>query len=186
MVGLVRHYSNRPDLLVDLQHTVRNLQRALANPADASASVRRRPNPQAGPSRQRANACLAEADINALVAEFQDGTAAWTLAERYRVGLSIVKSILRDRKARPSDVLRRGSDAGSRQGRRMSRVVAEIVQAREDGRLPERFQAGDIRKTCPGWAENTYRTVLPDHRVGNPGGYTPYFMRHSDGRYSLL
>lgn len=185
MVGLVRHYSNRPDLLVDLEHTARNLQRALGDPVEASVSVRRQPNPGAGPSRQRVSARLTETDINALVAEFQDGAPAWVLAGRYRIALSSVKSILREHKARPSDLLGREPGVGSEPDRRMSRMVAEIVRAREDGRLPERFRATDIRRACPGWAENTYRTVLPDHRVGNPGGRTPYFVRHSDGWYSL-
>jgi hypothetical protein len=148
-VDLVRHYSNRQDLLVDLQHTIRNLQRALADPADASVSVRPQPNPEAGPPSTGERPPHGGADINALVADFQDGTAAWKLAERYRVGLSTVKGILRDRKARPSDVLGRGSSAGSGPGRRMSRMVAEIVRACEDGRLPERFGLRTFAKRAP-------------------------------------
>ncbi len=32
----------------------------------------------------------------------------------------------------------------------------------------------------------TYTVFLPKHRVGNPGGYTPYFVQHEDGSYSLI
>jgi hypothetical protein len=68
----------------------------------------------------------------------------------------------------------------------MSRFVEDIRQARVQGRLPDRFRPADIRKACPGWAEHTYGVFLPKHRVGNPGGYTPYFEQHDDGSYSLI
>ncbi|HEY3684229.1 MAG TPA: hypothetical protein VGL93_14430 [Streptosporangiaceae bacterium] len=68
----------------------------------------------------------------------------------------------------------------------MSRFMADIRQARYEGRLPERFHPTDVRQACPGWAEHTYGVFLPKHRLGNPGGYTAYFVRHSDGTYSLL
>ena len=50
----------------------------------------------------------------------------------------------------------------------------------------KRFHPDDVRRACPGWADKTYSVFLPKHRVGNPGGYTAYFRRHSDGSYSLL
>jgi len=34
-------------------------------------------------------------------------------------------------------------------------------------------------------ALSTYSTFLPDHRLGNPGGYVVYFERNSDGTYTL-
>ncbi|TYK44563.1 hypothetical protein [Actinomadura decatromicini] len=185
-MDLLLPYTNRTDILVDLEYSIRNLEKSLATPVEVSSSVRRQTNSAAGASRQRVTVRLTEAEISALVAEFQDGTAAWKLAKRYEIGLSTVKRILRDRKARPSDALRRDSDPNSGRGRRMSRMVAEIVRAREDGRLPERFRAADVREACPGWAENTYSTVLSDHRVGNPGDDTAYFVRHADGTYSLF
>jgi len=67
-----------------------------------------------------------------------------------------------------------------------TRFVEDIIQAVRSGRLSERFRASDVRKACPGWADNTYSVFLPKHRVGNPGGYTEYFVRHPDGSYSLL
>jgi hypothetical protein len=68
----------------------------------------------------------------------------------------------------------------------MSEFVNDVRLAVSKGRLPERFRPDDVRKACPGWAHNTYGVFLPKHRVGNPLGYTAYFLRHSDGSYSLL
>lgn len=68
----------------------------------------------------------------------------------------------------------------------MSRFVKDIRMALQTGKLANRFRADDVRKACPGWANNTYGVFLPKHCIGNPGGYTAYFKRHSDGSYSLL
>ena len=68
----------------------------------------------------------------------------------------------------------------------MSRFVADICRARSLGKLPERFRAADVKKACPGWDNGTYTNFLPKHRIGNPGGYPPYFKQHADGSYSLL
>jgi hypothetical protein len=62
----------------------------------------------------------------------------------------------------------------------------DLYAAAREGRLPAHFRAADVRVACPGWAEWTYRNFLPKHRLGNPQGYTEYFLRHSDGTYSLL
>jgi hypothetical protein len=67
-----------------------------------------------------------------------------------------------------------------------SRFVDDIHRARREGRLPFRFSPDDVRRACPGWANNTYGVFLPKHRRGNPGGYTAYFERHAYGTYSLL
>ena len=68
----------------------------------------------------------------------------------------------------------------------MSRFMDDIYAARRDGRLPMRFRSADLRGACPGWADHTYGVFLPKHRLGNPGGYAPYFEQHADGTYSLL
>ena len=68
----------------------------------------------------------------------------------------------------------------------MSRFVENIQRARRQGRLPYRFRAEDLKAACPGWADRTYKVFLSKHRVGNPGGYTPYFKRRSRGLYSLI
>ncbi len=69
---------------------------------------------------------------------------------------------------------------------RVSRFVDDIRRALKQERLPPRFRPDDVRKACPGWAPTTYGVFLPKHRRDNPGGYTAYFERHSDGAYSLL
>lgn len=62
----------------------------------------------------------------------------------------------------------------------------DIRRARREGRLPKRFRSEDVRRACPGWADRTYSVFLPKHRLGNPGGYTEYFIQHEDGSYSLI
>lgn len=68
----------------------------------------------------------------------------------------------------------------------MSRFVDDIRRALDEDRLPRRFRGSDVKRACPGWAKRTYTVFLPKHRVGNPGGYTEYFERHTDGSYSLV
>lgn len=68
----------------------------------------------------------------------------------------------------------------------VSRFLEDIRRARRSGLLPHRFRAKDVRVAGPGWAERTYSVFLPKHRVGNPGGYTMYFVQHDDGSYSLV
>ena len=48
-----------------------------------------------------------------------------------------------------------------------------------------RFRPADVRRACPGWADNTYSVFLPKHRRGNPGGYSEFFIQHEDGSCSL-
>jgi hypothetical protein len=100
LVDLVRHYSNRSDLLVDLEHIARSLRASLEDGAETSASVRseRTPVPSC-----RINDRLSDAQIDALVSDFQAGDAAWRIAERYGIGRTSVIRILRERKARRCD-----------------------------------------------------------------------------------
>lgn len=67
----------------------------------------------------------------------------------------------------------------------MSRFAQDIRHARRKDALGRRFRGGDVRQACPGWAEHTFTNFLPKHRIANPGGYTAYFVRHTDGSYSL-
>jgi hypothetical protein len=77
-----------------------------------------------------------------------------------------------------------GAELGENPG--MSRFMQDIHRARREGRLFRRFRPADVRRACPGWADHTYGVFLPKHRVGNPGGYTAYFVQDDDGTYSLL
>ena len=65
-------------------------------------------------------------------------------------------------------------------------IVGCMRRAIEQGTLPERFRAVDVRRSCPGWDYRTYNNFLPKYRLGNPGGHAVYFKRNSDGSYSLL
>jgi hypothetical protein len=64
--------------------------------------------------------------------------------------------------------------------------IEDIRLAIHENRLSPRFRPADVRRACPGWAENTYAKYLPKHRLGNPGGYVAYFQRFGDGSYGLL
>ena len=68
----------------------------------------------------------------------------------------------------------------------MSRLIDAVRRAREGGTLPEQFRAAGVRDACPGWAIHTYGVLLARHRLGNPGGYTVYFLQHDDGSYSFI
>ncbi len=68
----------------------------------------------------------------------------------------------------------------------MSLFMADIRKARREGRLQRRFQAADVRDTCPGWADSTYSVFLPKHRIGNPCGNAGYFVQHGYKSYSLI
>ena len=68
----------------------------------------------------------------------------------------------------------------------MSRFVDDIRRASRQGKLPRLFRGADVKRACPGWADSTYTVFLPKHRLGNPGGYTPYFKQNEDGSYSLI
>lgn len=189
-VDLVRHYSNRSDLVFDLEHTARNLRASLQDTAETSISVRSKPNPKA---RRSVADRVTEDDIATIIAEFQSGTAAWRLAERYGIGETSVKGILRERKARRCDTadelslfLLQDLTASLAGGGRLPGHVLEVQIARREGHLPEHFRTADLRRACPGWTDGMYRVFLSSYRLGNPGGRTPYFKRHHDGSYSLV
>jgi hypothetical protein len=67
----------------------------------------------------------------------------------------------------------------------MSRIYTSIVNAVENGSLNEPFSVTDFRRTCRGFAYNTYTTFLAKHRKGNPGNYSEMFIRVSEGVYKL-
>ena len=67
----------------------------------------------------------------------------------------------------------------------MSRFMNDIRRAVSEGRLEEPFSGSDVERACPGWGKRTYSVFLPKHRVGNPGGYTAYFIRVDAGLYRL-
>ena len=68
----------------------------------------------------------------------------------------------------------------------MSRFYSDVKKAVESGKLKEPFTNDDVRKACPGWANDTYESFFAKHRKGNKGGFTEYFIRHSYGVYILI
>lgn len=68
----------------------------------------------------------------------------------------------------------------------MPKVVSAIDLAITQGRLKEPFSALDFKVACPCFGEGTYRAFLWKHRLGNPGGYRPYFEQVSVGRFKRI
>ncbi|WP_157431100.1 hypothetical protein [Actinomadura macra] len=97
MVDLLSSYSNRQDLLQDLQHAARNLRASLEDTAEATTSVRSQRTP--APAWRLADR-LTEADIANLISSFLGGTTARELAAQYGISLTSVKAILRAHNAR--------------------------------------------------------------------------------------
>ncbi|WP_130348430.1 hypothetical protein [Herbihabitans rhizosphaerae] len=89
-------YSNRSDLLVDLLKAVDRLQRAGAAPVSERRSVRCERVPRVWRVRDR----LSEADVRELVSAYLSGVTARELADRFAIGLSSVKRLLREHGAR--------------------------------------------------------------------------------------
>ena len=87
---------------------------------------------------------------------------------------------------RGDDLERLGSHRRGYHTSLMSRFVEDIRLAMARGDLPQRFRPEDVRRACPGWASHTYGVFLPKRRLGNPGGYTEYFVQNPDGSYSLV
>ena len=61
-----------------------------------------------------------------------------------------------------------------------------IIEAVKEGKIKEPFDEEDVKKACPGFAEETYRNVLVHHRIGNPINQPEYFKRLESGKYCLL
>ena len=66
----------------------------------------------------------------------------------------------------------------------MREFARQICEAVRTGRLSEPFSSSHVKTTCPGWADQTYRTFLAKHAEGN-GQTTELFTRVSRGRYIL-
>ena len=97
LVGLLRHYSNRPDLCDDLARSTSQLRTALDREAamePVRTSVR---SAHLKPQAWRLTDRLSGQDIEALVQAFVEGTPKWKLAERYGISLGSVKNLLRER-----------------------------------------------------------------------------------------
>lgn len=88
---LVRRYSNRADLQERLAAAVSGARKGDGQePEPADATWGRTPG-----ERLRVRDRLADSDIETLIADFLAGTSKRVLAERYAIGFSSVKRILR-------------------------------------------------------------------------------------------
>ena len=85
---------NRSDLLFDLVTAQRQLNDATEDAAPSTVSVR--DATKRVEWRRRIADRLTEADIRALVAAFLAGTPKRQLAERYEIGMTSVKRLLRE------------------------------------------------------------------------------------------
>src|ERR1700690_1156424 len=66
-------------------------------------------------------------------------------------------------------------------------LVSCIIAAVEKGKLKEPFDAKDVEKVCPGFAEETYKNTLVHHRKGNPINQPEYFNCVNDsGKYTVI
>jgi hypothetical protein len=65
-------------------------------------------------------------------------------------------------------------------------LVAEIDRAIQAGKLKEPFRPSDIRATCPGFADTTYKTFLPKHAINNPDNNKVHFEKVGLGLYRRL
>jgi hypothetical protein len=89
-VEIVTHYSNTPDLLVDLRRTLQ----AVTEPAELDDEPDLPPHPAGRAWRVRDR--LSMEDIQSILKEFKAGTSGRELAERYVISLSAVKRLLRE------------------------------------------------------------------------------------------
>ena len=69
--------------------------------------------------------------------------------------------------------------------RKEGRLIREIRQAVQDGRLAEPFDRAAVSKAGVSWSYHTSRNFLSKHCVGNSGGNTELFVHVCKGKYRL-
>jgi len=96
LVDLLIAYSNRSDVLFDLVRAVERVGAAGVGGPDVDHSVRSGRAPRAWRVADR----LSEGDLRNLVSRRLDGATVRQLAEEFDIGLTSVKRLLRDQRAR--------------------------------------------------------------------------------------
>ena len=66
------------------------------------------------------------------------------------------------------------------------KLIKQIREAVKSGKLKEPFNPEDVKKACPGWADQTYKSFLPKHVSGPYRGYTQLFEKIGKNLYRLL
>lgn len=95
-MDLLTRYSNRPDLLRDLEVTAAQLTQARRADAPSVPSVR---SPDRKGYIRSLTDRLDQADVQAIVEGFKAGTPRWQLAEQHNISLSSVARLLRSWRA---------------------------------------------------------------------------------------
>jgi hypothetical protein len=68
---------------------------------------------------------------------------------------------------------------------RKSNIAITISEAAENKRLTQPFSVADVNRNCNGVLEKS-PAFLSKHTKGNPGNYTPYFVRVARGKYKII
>jgi hypothetical protein len=101
-VELLRRYTNRSDLLFDLCQAVDRLH-------SAYQAVAEEEQPQeltsacSEPRRRLLSTRFTYDDVASMIARYDTGTPARAIAEEYQIGLTSLKQLIRQRRARRKD-----------------------------------------------------------------------------------
>lgn len=68
---------------------------------------------------------------------------------------------------------------------RQSKIFTAINVSVTNGKLKQPFTVPTVNLSCNNLLEKSH-SFLSKHRKGNPGGYTVYFVRDKNGKYSLI
>jgi hypothetical protein len=66
-----------------------------------------------------------------------------------------------------------------------SNIAITIQKAVSNTSLPQPFSVADVNRNCNDLLSKS-PAFLSKHTKGNPGNYTPYFMRVARGKYKLI
>lgn len=67
---------------------------------------------------------------------------------------------------------------------RQSKISIAIKAAVTNGSLQQPFSVADVNAACKNLLVKS-PSFLSKHRMGNPGGYTVYFIQSNNGKYLL-
>jgi hypothetical protein len=105
VVDLLLSYSKRPDIADDLAAVLDKLDRAKRDQSAKPMSVKS----EKPPTVRRVSDRLSEADIQRLIARYRQGATGRELAVEFKLGLTSVKLLLRERGVRRRGQPRRGA-----------------------------------------------------------------------------
>jgi hypothetical protein len=66
------------------------------------------------------------------------------------------------------------------------KVYSSIVKAVNEKKLKEPFTINDFEKTCPGFANLTYKSFLHNNRKGNTSDHSELFIVIEPGKFKLI